>query len=177
MHVPRQRADGPFIRHDPRRRTQLRGIHDAESHKEMCKRASPPIFWLESLAKADYEAIVMHSQAISLLWEDELWAVLKTPEYYACSKERTRNYGRGPQQESRSRNAGLCRCHDAMRYVPQVRSPNAHAALGIVRAASSATIAASHRVGSTVEVIPRFRAAPPPERLSFPAPRCARADL
>jgi cytochrome c556 len=42
---------------------------------------------LEGLAKADFDLIAKHSQAISLLCEDELWAVLKTPEYAARSKE------------------------------------------------------------------------------------------
>jgi cytochrome c556 len=42
---------------------------------------------LEGLAKADYEMIAKHSQAISLLCEDELWAVLKTPEYQERSNE------------------------------------------------------------------------------------------
>ena len=42
---------------------------------------------LEGLAKADFELIAKHSQAISLLCEDELWAVLKTPEYQDRSNE------------------------------------------------------------------------------------------
>src|SRR5262245_22852370 len=42
---------------------------------------------LEGLAKADFDLIVKHSQAISLLCEDELWAVLKTPEYHERSRE------------------------------------------------------------------------------------------
>jgi cytochrome c556 len=42
---------------------------------------------LEGLAKADYDLVAKHSQAMSLLCEDELWAVLKTPEYYERSKE------------------------------------------------------------------------------------------
>ena len=42
---------------------------------------------LEGLAKADYELIAKHSQAISLLCEDELWSVLKTPEYQERSNE------------------------------------------------------------------------------------------
>jgi cytochrome c556 len=42
---------------------------------------------LEGLAKADFDLIAKHSQAISLLCEDELWAVLKTPEYSERSKE------------------------------------------------------------------------------------------
>jgi cytochrome c556 len=46
---------------------------------------------LEGLAKADYDLIVKHSQAISLLCEDELWAVLETPEYRERSNEFRRN--------------------------------------------------------------------------------------
>lgn len=42
---------------------------------------------LEGLATADFDLVVKHSQAISLLCEDELWAVLKTPEYHERSKE------------------------------------------------------------------------------------------
>jgi len=42
---------------------------------------------LEALAKEDYDAIISHSQAISLLCEDELWMVLETPEYRERSKE------------------------------------------------------------------------------------------
>ena len=42
---------------------------------------------LEGLAKADYDLVAKHSQAISLLCEDELWAVLKTPEYQDRSNE------------------------------------------------------------------------------------------
>lgn len=42
---------------------------------------------LEGLAKGDFDLIAKHSQAISLLCEDELWAVLKTPEYHERSKE------------------------------------------------------------------------------------------
>jgi cytochrome c556 len=42
---------------------------------------------LEGLAREDYDLIAKHSQAISLLCEDELWMVLKTPEYQARSNE------------------------------------------------------------------------------------------
>lgn len=42
---------------------------------------------LEGLAKEDYDLIAKHSQAISLLCEDEMWAVLKTPEYQERSNE------------------------------------------------------------------------------------------
>ena len=46
---------------------------------------------LEGLAKGDFELIAKHSQAISLLCEDELWAVLQTPEYLERSNEFRRN--------------------------------------------------------------------------------------
>jgi len=42
---------------------------------------------LEGLAREDYDAIITHSQAISLLCEDELWAVLQTVEYRERSNE------------------------------------------------------------------------------------------
>jgi cytochrome c556 len=42
---------------------------------------------LEGLATEDYESIVKNSQAISLLSQDEMWAVLQTPEYRERSQE------------------------------------------------------------------------------------------
>lgn len=42
---------------------------------------------LEGLVKEDFELVAKHSQAISLLCEDESWMVLKTPEYQARSNE------------------------------------------------------------------------------------------
>lgn len=42
---------------------------------------------LEGLATEDYELIAKSSQAMSLLCEDELWAVLQTPEYRERSLE------------------------------------------------------------------------------------------
>jgi cytochrome c556 len=42
---------------------------------------------LEGLTRGDFELIVKHSQAISLLCEDELWMVLQTPEYRERSNE------------------------------------------------------------------------------------------
>jgi cytochrome c556 len=42
---------------------------------------------LEGLSKADFDVIAKHSQAISLLCEDELWMVIQTPEYRERSKE------------------------------------------------------------------------------------------
>ena len=46
---------------------------------------------LEGLTQGDHEMIAKHSQAISLLCEDELWAVVQTPEYRERSKEFQRN--------------------------------------------------------------------------------------
>lgn len=42
---------------------------------------------LEGLVREDYDAIITHSQAISLLCLDELWAVLQTAEYRERSNE------------------------------------------------------------------------------------------
>jgi cytochrome c556 len=42
---------------------------------------------LEGLAREDYALIAKHSQAISLLCEDELWMVMMTPEYLERSNE------------------------------------------------------------------------------------------
>jgi cytochrome c556 len=42
---------------------------------------------LEGLATEDFNLIARHSQAISLLCEDELWSVLKTAEYHERSME------------------------------------------------------------------------------------------
>jgi cytochrome c556 len=42
---------------------------------------------LEGLSKADFDLIAKHSQAISLLCEDELWMVIQTAEYRERSKE------------------------------------------------------------------------------------------
>ena len=44
---------------------------------------------LEGLATEDFELIAKNSQAMSLLCEDEMWAVLQTPEY----RERSGNRG------------------------------------------------------------------------------------
>lgn len=46
---------------------------------------------LEGLAKGDFDLIARHSQAMSLLCEDELWSVIQTPEYRERSKEFQRN--------------------------------------------------------------------------------------
>ncbi len=42
---------------------------------------------LEGLATEDFAMIAKHSQAMSLLCEDENWSVLKTPEYQERSNE------------------------------------------------------------------------------------------
>jgi cytochrome c556 len=42
---------------------------------------------LEGLATEDFTLIAKHSQAISLLCEDELWSVLRTKEYQDRSDE------------------------------------------------------------------------------------------
>jgi cytochrome c556 len=42
---------------------------------------------LEGLSKADFDLVAKHSQAISLLCEDELWMVIQTAEYRERSKE------------------------------------------------------------------------------------------
>jgi cytochrome c556 len=42
---------------------------------------------LEGLATEDFEMIIRHSQAISLLCVDEMWAVIKSPEYQERSNE------------------------------------------------------------------------------------------
>ena len=42
---------------------------------------------LKGLATEDFDLIAKNSQAISLLCEDELWMVLKTPEYLERSTE------------------------------------------------------------------------------------------
>lgn len=46
---------------------------------------------LEGLTKGDFDLIVKHSQAISLLCIDEQWMVLQTPEYRERSNEFRRN--------------------------------------------------------------------------------------
>jgi len=46
---------------------------------------------LEGLAREDFDLIAKHSQAISLLCDDELWSVLQTPEYLERSREFRRN--------------------------------------------------------------------------------------
>lgn len=42
---------------------------------------------LEGLAQEDHALIAKHSQAISLLCQDELWMVMMTPEYLERSNE------------------------------------------------------------------------------------------
>lgn len=42
---------------------------------------------LEGLSLGDFDMIAKHSQAISLLCQDELWMVIQTPEYRQRSAE------------------------------------------------------------------------------------------
>lgn len=42
---------------------------------------------LEGLATEDFTLIAKHSQAMSLLCQDEMWSVLRTPEYDQRSNE------------------------------------------------------------------------------------------
>jgi cytochrome c556 len=86
---------------------------------------------LEGLAKADYDLVVKHSQAISLLCEDELWAVLKTPEYHERSKEFQRSIN-AITDAARRRNLeaatlayvdATMKCVTCHKYVRQTRMP------------------------------------------------------
>jgi cytochrome c556 len=86
---------------------------------------------LEGLARADYELIVKHSQAISLLCEDELWAVLKTPEYSERSKEFQRSVN-AITDAARKKNLeaatlayvdATMKCVTCHKYVRQTRTP------------------------------------------------------
>jgi len=86
---------------------------------------------LEGLAKADFELIVTHSQAISLLCEDELWAVLKTPEYSERSKEFQRSVN-AITDAARKKNLeaatlayvdATMKCVTCHKYVRQTRMP------------------------------------------------------
>lgn len=42
---------------------------------------------LEGLTTEDFDLIAKHSQAMSLLCEDEMWSVMRTPEYDQRSSE------------------------------------------------------------------------------------------
>jgi hypothetical protein len=86
---------------------------------------------LEGLAKADYDLIVKHSQAISLLCQDELWTVLKTPEYYERSKEFQRSVD-SITQAARHKNLeaatlayvdATLKCVTCHKYVRETRMP------------------------------------------------------
>ena len=86
---------------------------------------------LEGLAKADYDLVIKHSQAISLLCEDEMWAVLKTPEYFDRSKEFQRSVN-AITDAARKKNLeaatlayveATMKCVTCHKYVRQTRSP------------------------------------------------------
>jgi cytochrome c556 len=86
---------------------------------------------LEGLAKGDYELVAKHSQAISLLCEDELWAVLKTPEYSERSKEFQRSIN-AITDAARKKNLeaatlayvdATMKCVSCHKYVRQTRMP------------------------------------------------------
>jgi len=86
---------------------------------------------LEGLAKADFDLIAKHSQAISLLCEDELWAVLKTPEYSQRSKEFQRSVD-AITDAARKKNLeaatlayvdATMKCVTCHKYVRQTRMP------------------------------------------------------
>jgi cytochrome c556 len=86
---------------------------------------------LEGLAKEDYDLIAKHSQAISLLCEDELWAVLKTPEYQERSNEFRRSVN-AITDAARKKNLeaatlayvdATLKCVSCHKYVRQTRRP------------------------------------------------------
>ena len=86
---------------------------------------------LEGLAKADYDLVAKHSQAISLLCEDEMWAVLKTPEYHERSKEFQRSVN-AITDAARKKNLeaatlayvdATMKCVSCHKYVRQIRKP------------------------------------------------------
>jgi hypothetical protein len=84
---------------------------------------------LEGLATEDYELIVKNSQAMSLLCEDELWSVLKTPEYHERSREFRRSVdsiteaARGKNLEAAALSYVDCtmKCVSCHKYVRQAR--------------------------------------------------------
>lgn len=87
---------------------------------------------LEGLATEDFELIVKNSQAMSLLCEDELWSVLKTPEYHERSREFRRSVdaiteaARGKNLEAAALNYVDCTmkcvsCHKYVRHARQQR--------------------------------------------------------
>jgi hypothetical protein len=85
---------------------------------------------LEGLATEDYELIVKNSQAMSLLCEDEMWAVLQTPEY----RERSREFRRSVDsitEAARSKNLeaaalsyvdSTMKCVSCHKYVRKTRA-------------------------------------------------------
>jgi cytochrome c556 len=86
---------------------------------------------LEGLAREDYELIGKHSQAISLLCEDELWSVLQTPEYVERSKEFRRSVY-AITEAARKKNLeaaafayvdSTMKCVSCHKYVRQTRKP------------------------------------------------------
>jgi cytochrome c556 len=86
---------------------------------------------LEGLARADYDLVAKHSQAISLLCEDELWSVLKTPEYSERSKEFQRSVN-AITDAARKKNLeaatlayvdATMKCVSCHKYVRQTRMP------------------------------------------------------
>jgi cytochrome c556 len=86
---------------------------------------------LEGLAKEDFELVAKHSQAISLLCEDELWAVLKTAEYHERSKEFQRSIN-AITDAARKKNLeaatlayvdSMMKCVTCHKYVRQTRKP------------------------------------------------------
>ena len=86
---------------------------------------------LEGLARADYDLVAKHSQAISLLCEDELWAVLKTPEYQDRSNEFRRSVN-AITDAARKKNLegatlayvdATLKCVSCHKYVRQTRIP------------------------------------------------------
>jgi hypothetical protein len=86
---------------------------------------------LEGLAKGDYDLVATHSQAISLLCEDELWAVLKTPEYSERSKEFQRSVN-AITDAARKKNLeaatlayvdATMKCVSCHKYIRQTRMP------------------------------------------------------
>ena len=86
---------------------------------------------LEGLAREDYDLIAKHSQAISLLCEDEMWAVLQTPEYVERSKEFRRSVY-AITEAARKKNLepaafayvdSTMKCVSCHKYVRQTRRP------------------------------------------------------
>lgn len=86
---------------------------------------------LEGLAKEDFELVAKHSQAISLLCEDELWAVLKTSEYHERSNEFRRSVNAITDAARKQNLEGatlayvdsMMKCVTCHKYVRQTRVP------------------------------------------------------